>query len=333
MRWPAASRRASSSTRSAVSRTSSGASSTPSGRTAFARTRCASSAGSGCSRSSRSPSRPTRSRRCAPRRRGSATSRRERIGGGLEADGMGELSKLLLGARPAEALRLARDTGVLVEVIPEFGPVIGYDLGSPRQPGSLDEHLFDVVQQTAVLDAELSVRLCALLHDLGKPEAGAGRAAPTTHRSAPGIAGRVLRRLRYPNRPPRRGPPPRRRPRVLTRRPDRRRPRPALPRLARARARAPPRAPQARRPDREARRAVGARPPRGARAARSRRSATARTVSPTWSVDGSDLIEPRLPRRPGDRRGARAAARPRRRRSGGERSRGTCSTEAGRWRR
>ena len=46
----------------------------------------------------------------------------ERIGGGLAADGMGELSKLLLGARPAEALRLARDTGVLVELLPEFGP-------------------------------------------------------------------------------------------------------------------------------------------------------------------------------------------------------------------
>jgi tRNA nucleotidyltransferase (CCA-adding enzyme) len=38
----------------------------------------------------------------------------ERIGGGLAADGLGELSRLLLGARPAKALRLARDTGVLV---------------------------------------------------------------------------------------------------------------------------------------------------------------------------------------------------------------------------
>src|SRR3954470_13974175 len=37
----------------------------------------------------------------------------ERIGGGLGADGMGELSKLLLGGRPRAALRLARDTGLL----------------------------------------------------------------------------------------------------------------------------------------------------------------------------------------------------------------------------
>ena len=62
------------------------------------------------------------------------------------ADGMGELSKLLLGRRPAEALRLARDTGVLVEVLPEYGAVIGHELGSSRQPGPLDEHLFAVVQ-------------------------------------------------------------------------------------------------------------------------------------------------------------------------------------------
>ena len=38
----------------------------------------------------------------------------ERIGGGVAEDGMGELSKLLLGARPGVALRLARDTGALV---------------------------------------------------------------------------------------------------------------------------------------------------------------------------------------------------------------------------
>jgi putative nucleotidyltransferase with HDIG domain len=121
----------------------------------------------------------------------------ERIGGGLASDGMGELSKLLLGTRPAEALRIARDTGVLVEVLPEYGPVIGHDLGSARQPGPLEEHLFAVVQETAELGAELSVRLCALLHDLGKPEAD--RTGKDHARVGAGIAGRVMRRLRYPN--------------------------------------------------------------------------------------------------------------------------------------
>jgi len=121
----------------------------------------------------------------------------ERIGGGLDADGMGELSKLLLGTRPAVALRLARDTGALVEFLPEFERAIGYAMGSRRQPTSLDEHLFSVVQGVADAAAELEVRLAALLHDLAKPEADAHGA---DHAFLGGtLAGRVMRRLRYPN--------------------------------------------------------------------------------------------------------------------------------------
>lgn len=121
----------------------------------------------------------------------------ERIGGGQAADGLGELSKLLLGRRPGVALRLGRDTGALVEVIPEFGPAIGYELPGGRQPAPLDEHVFAVVQGTADAGASLAVRLAALLHDLGKPEAdrtGGGHA-----RLGATLARDVLDRLRYPN--------------------------------------------------------------------------------------------------------------------------------------
>ena len=93
----------------------------------------------------------------------------ERIGGGIKADAQGELSKLLLGRKPARALLLARDTGVLARVIPEFAPAIGFSLGSDRQPLPLDEHLFAVVQITADDGSSLEVRLAGLLHDLGKP--------------------------------------------------------------------------------------------------------------------------------------------------------------------
>jgi tRNA nucleotidyltransferase/poly(A) polymerase len=119
----------------------------------------------------------------------------ERVGGGIAVDGMGELSKLLLGTRPAEALRLARDTGALVEVIPELGPAIGYVDGSPRQPRTLDEHLFAVVQAAADAGDRLPVRLAALLHDVAKPDADAASHA----RAGAATSGRVLRRLRYPN--------------------------------------------------------------------------------------------------------------------------------------
>ena len=94
----------------------------------------------------------------------------ERIGGGLAADGMGELSKLLLGAHPAKALRLARDTGVLPHLLPELQPAIGFDQESRYHDLPLDEHIFRVVQAAADAGASLEVRLAGLLHDAGKPE-------------------------------------------------------------------------------------------------------------------------------------------------------------------
>jgi tRNA nucleotidyltransferase (CCA-adding enzyme) len=117
----------------------------------------------------------------------------ERIGGGLQADGMGELSKLLLGSRPAKALRLARDTGVLLAIIPEFAPAIGYGADNVRQGGPVDEHTFSVV---AHAPRSLPVRLAALLHDLGKPHVRVEEHAAEGAR----IADRVLERLRYPTR-------------------------------------------------------------------------------------------------------------------------------------
>jgi len=122
----------------------------------------------------------------------------ERIGGGLHADGLGELSKLLLGTEPAKALRIARDTGVLVELLPEFDPAIGYDQHSERQYLPLDEHIFAVVQAAADARESLPVRLAALFHDLGKPEADATGADHAE--IAARMASAELRRLRYPTR-------------------------------------------------------------------------------------------------------------------------------------
>jgi tRNA nucleotidyltransferase (CCA-adding enzyme) len=136
----------------------------------------------------------------------------ERIGGGLASDGIGELSKLLLGAGPARALRLARDTGVLVELLPEFGPAVGFDQESRYHDLTVEEHTFVVVQAAADLGFSLQVRLAALLHDLGKPlVAWRGRDGRLHYYAKPGFAERghdqvgaelaagVLSRLRYPN--------------------------------------------------------------------------------------------------------------------------------------
>ncbi len=134
-------------------------------------------------------------RACAP---GIAHVSAERIGGGIKADGQGELSKLLLGAKPARALLLARDTGALTWVIPEFAEAVGYALDSDRQPLPLEEHLFAVVQHAADDGAALEVRLACLLHDLGKPAAAAD-GSPHAEVGAK-LAGRILDRLRYPTR-------------------------------------------------------------------------------------------------------------------------------------
>jgi len=134
----------------------------------------------------------------------------ERIGGGLAADGMGELSKLLLGSQPARALRLARDTGVLVELLPEFAPAIGFEQDSRWHDLTVDEHIFEVVQAAADADRPLRVRLAALLHDLGKPVVAwrgpegevhfYGRDGGPGHEEVGAeLAARALQRLRYPN--------------------------------------------------------------------------------------------------------------------------------------
>ena len=129
---------------------------------------------------------------------GLATVSAERIGGGITGDGLGELSKLLLGHEPARALLLGRDTGVILHVLPELAPCVGYRLPAGRNPLPLEEHLFAVVQVAADAGTSLDVRLAALLHDMGKPEADATGA----HHAGVGarIAGGVLRRLRYPTR-------------------------------------------------------------------------------------------------------------------------------------
>jgi tRNA nucleotidyltransferase (CCA-adding enzyme) len=118
----------------------------------------------------------------------------ERVGGGLSADGMGELSKLLLGREPRRALELARDTGVLVALIPEFGAAVGFDPGSSDHTMTIDEHTFAVVQAAADAGTPLRVRLATLFHDLGKPSGGRDHAADGAK-----LTSAVLRRLRYPN--------------------------------------------------------------------------------------------------------------------------------------
>lgn len=94
---------------------------------------------------------------------------------GLTAKGVSgtvfdELSKLLMGQNPAEALRVARDTGVLAVVLPELAPMLGFDQGSRYHDLTTDEHTFTALATAAHVDAPLRVRWALLFHDSGKPD-------------------------------------------------------------------------------------------------------------------------------------------------------------------
>ncbi len=106
-----------------------------------------------------------------------------------------ELTKLLTRAeRPSVGLELLRETGVLAFVWPEL--VEGYGVEQNEW------HAYDVWRHNlATLDAarsDLTERLAALLHDVGKPRTKVG---PTFYRHeivGEGLAREMLTRLRFP---------------------------------------------------------------------------------------------------------------------------------------
>jgi tRNA nucleotidyltransferase (CCA-adding enzyme) len=88
---------------------------------------------------------------------------------GVSGTALGELSRLLMGAHPGRALRLARDTGVLAVLLPELASILGFEQKSAYHDKDCDEHTFDAIQAAAGMDASLRVRMALLFHDAGKP--------------------------------------------------------------------------------------------------------------------------------------------------------------------
>ena len=108
-----------------------------------------------------------------------------------------ELCKLLLSVKAEDITRFAF---VLAAVIPELGPMIGFDQHSPHHAYDLMTHTAHVVQE---VPAELPLRWAALLHDTGKistftrDTTGRGHFYGHAKESA-AIADAVLRRLKAP---------------------------------------------------------------------------------------------------------------------------------------
>lgn len=85
-----------------------------------------------------------------------------------------ELTKLLLSERPVAGLRVFVDTGLADEVLPEL-PALKLEIDEHHRHKDVYEHSLTVLEQAIDLEhrldaqPDLTIRLAALLHDIGKP--------------------------------------------------------------------------------------------------------------------------------------------------------------------
>lgn len=80
-----------------------------------------------------------------------------------------EISKGLMEQRPSRMLELLRESGALARIMPELDAI--YGVPQPREyhpEGSVDAHLYLVLDYAAKYEFSLPVRFAALVHDLGK---------------------------------------------------------------------------------------------------------------------------------------------------------------------
>lgn len=80
-----------------------------------------------------------------------------------------ELDKAMSGADPVAAMRLAQETGVLAQVLPEVADTHGFDQKNKWHGLELFDHLMEVLGHAASQTDDVDVRWAALLHDIGKP--------------------------------------------------------------------------------------------------------------------------------------------------------------------
>lgn len=69
-----------------------------------------------------------------------------------------------------KALRVARDTGILVQMFPEFAPCIGFEQRNPHHHLTVDEHIFAAVHHAVQHQKSLRTRVALFFHDIAKPE-------------------------------------------------------------------------------------------------------------------------------------------------------------------
>lgn len=120
-----------------------------------------------------------------------------------------ELSKLLLSQHPVMGLRLLVDSGLAERILPEL-PALRLERDEHHRHKDVYEHSLTVLEQAIALEPrldeqpDLTIRLAALLHDIGKPRTRRFLADGTVtfhHHDVVGakMTRKRLRALRYPN--------------------------------------------------------------------------------------------------------------------------------------
>lgn len=109
----------------------------------------------------------------------------------------GEFEKILIGPRPSMALDLLRRVGAIQLIIPEFEPAFGMKQSSYHF-GTVWQHTLAAVD---AVPADITLRMAALLHDIGKTvtrkaEADGTVRFPGHDRRARALVDTILRRFR-----------------------------------------------------------------------------------------------------------------------------------------
>ncbi|MBC9226939.1 CCA tRNA nucleotidyltransferase [Aeromicrobium sp. 636] len=120
-----------------------------------------------------------------------------------------ELNKLLLSDHPVDGLRVLVDTGLAERVLPEL-PALQLERDEHHRHKDVYEHSLTVLEQAIDLEhrlderPDLTIRLAALLHDIGKPRTRRFQDDGTVtfhHHDVVGakLVRKRMRALRYPN--------------------------------------------------------------------------------------------------------------------------------------
>lgn len=113
-----------------------------------------------------------------------------------------ELSKILLSDNPRNGFLLLKECGILDIIIPELTPSIDFNQRNKYHHEDVFNHSLSVLENTP---KDLTLRLAALFHDIGKPECffldekGNGRFFGHNNVSSD-ITKKILKRLRFDNK-------------------------------------------------------------------------------------------------------------------------------------